>query len=60
MKPWILDAIIGIGSLVVLVLMLEVLPRLVEASFAYISALLLFVLTIFTGGFFANNFLQKN
>jgi hypothetical protein len=54
MKPWILDAIIGIGSLVVLVLMLEVLPLLVEASLAYISALLLFVLAICTGGFLAS------
>ena len=54
MKPWILDAIIGIGSLIVLVLMLEVLPLLLEASLAYISALLLFVLTICTGGFFAS------
>jgi hypothetical protein len=51
MKPWMLDALIGIGSLVVLVLMLKVLPLLVGVSLAYISALLLFVLTVCTGGF---------
>ena len=54
MKPVVLDVIIGIGSLIVFVLMLKVLPTVIEPSLGYLVSLLLFVLAVCTGGFLAS------
>jgi len=54
MKPWILDVVIGVGSLIVLILMLKFLPSMMEPSLAYISALLIFALAVCSGGYLAS------
>jgi len=54
MKSWILDVVIGVGSLVTLILMLKFLPYMLEPSLAYISALLIFVLAICSRVFFSS------
>jgi hypothetical protein len=59
MKPWILDVVIGIGSLIVLILMLKVLPYVLEPSLAYISSLLIFALAVCSRGFFASTVSSK-
>jgi hypothetical protein len=59
MKPWILDVVIGVGSLAVLILMLKLLPYVLEPSIAYISALLIFVLAVCSRGFFASAISSK-
>ena len=59
MKPWILDVIIGVGSLAVLILMLKFLPYVLEPSLAYISALLIFVLCVCSRGLLASTLSSK-
>jgi hypothetical protein len=59
MKPWILDVVIGVGSLIVLILMVKFLPKVVELSLAYISALLIFALVVCSGGYLISTISSK-
>ncbi|MCL2459782.1 MAG: hypothetical protein FWF19_00260 [Euryarchaeota archaeon] len=59
MKPWILDVVIGVGSLIVLILLLKFVPSVVEPSLAYISALLIFALVVCSGGYLASTISSK-
>ena len=51
MKRWMLDAIVGVGSLVVFILLILLLPAILPGEIGYLSALLLFVITITAGGY---------
>jgi len=51
MKRWMLDAIVGVGSLVVFVILVLLLPAILPGEIGYLSALLLFVITISAGGY---------
>ena len=55
MKRWILDALVGIISLVILNILILFLPGFLNAQTAYMVALLLFVITICVGGFLIRN-----
>lgn len=51
MKRWILDAVVGVGSLILFLGLLLLLPRIFSGAVGYLSALLLFVIIITTGGY---------
>lgn len=51
MKRWILDAVVGVGSLLLFLGFILLLPRIFSGGVGYLSALLLFVIIITTGGY---------
>jgi|GEM_PF-967732 hypothetical protein len=51
MKRWMLDAIVGVGSLIVFLILILLLPAVLPDEIGYLGALLLFVLTISAGGY---------
>lgn len=51
MKRWMLDAIVGVGSLIVFLILILLLPAVLPDEIGYLSALLLFVITISAGGY---------
>ena len=51
MKRWMLDAIVGVGSLIVFLVLILLLPAVLPGEIGYLGALLLFVITISAGGY---------
>ena len=51
MKRWVLDAIVGVGSLILFLVFNLLLPRVFSGAVGYLAALLLFVIIIATGGY---------
>jgi hypothetical protein len=46
-----LDAIVGVGSLIVFLVLILLLPAVLPGEIGYLGALLLFVITISAGGY---------
>lgn len=55
MKRWILDAIVGLLSLLLFIAALLVIPALVPGGAAYLIALFLFIGIISAGGYLIRN-----
>ena len=55
MKRWMLDAIVGIISLIVYLVILLILPAFMTGGAPYLIALLLFIAVISAGGYFIRN-----
>lgn len=51
MKRWMLDAIVGVGSLIVFLVVILLLPVVLPGEIGYLGALLIFVATISAGGY---------
>lgn len=51
MKRWMLDAIVGVGSLLVFLAVILLLPAFLPGEIGYLGALLIFVFIISAGGY---------
>ncbi len=51
MKRWMLDAIVGLGSLIIFLILVLALPSFLPGAGGYLSALILFVICISAGGY---------
>lgn len=51
MKRWMLDAIVGVGSLLVFLAFVLLLPKILPGEIGYLGALLIFVTVISAGGY---------
>ena len=55
MKRWMLDAVVGLGSLFIFLGLVIVIPMIIPGDIAYLIALLLFVGVISIGGYIIRN-----
>ena len=51
MKRWMLDAIVGVGSLLLFLALILLLPAVLPGEMGYLGALLMFVVAISVGGY---------
>jgi len=54
MDPRLLDVIIGLAGFFVLIVMLAVLPQIMVAGFAYIAAIVIFIMFLSGAGYLVN------
>jgi hypothetical protein len=55
MKRWMLDAIVGVSSLIIFLVVLILLPAVLPGSTSYLIALFLFIGVISGGGYLIRN-----
>ncbi len=55
MKRWMLDAIVGVSSLIIFLMVLIILPAILPGSTSYLAALFLFIAVISGGGYLIRN-----
>lgn len=51
MKRWMLDVIVGVGSLLIFLALVLLLPAVLPGEIGYLGALLIFVIVISAGGY---------
>lgn len=51
MKRWMLDVIVGVGSLLIFLALVLLLPAVLPGEIGYLGALLIFVFVISAGGY---------